>query len=196
MGILKSTKHPGAALTARYSPEFLPRLVLLCELDELRSYMKRSAGAKGSNWAVMFDETSRNGDLTPEAIKSLISKAVKELQVTSMPHMRNSFPYMHMGRLEHPATVRQFFDNLNNYSVRVRVFQGVLSSWTGMLCAGIIEVLDVLYEEKTAIYVADFNDGTLTDRVSVRNMTINIGLRFKASSPHCSSLSKRNYTEL
>lgn len=166
MGILKSTKHPGEALTARYGPEFLQRLVLLCELDELRSFMRRAVGAKGSNGAVMFDEISRGGDLTPEAITSLMSKAMKELQVTSMPHLRNSFPYMHMGRLEHPATARQFFDNLNNYSVRVRVFQGVLSSWAGMLCAGIIEVLDVIYEEKTAIYVADFNDGTLTDRIS------------------------------
>lgn len=166
MGILKSAKHPGAALTARYDPEFLQRLALLCELDELRSLVRRSAGAKGSTWAVMLDEVSRRGDLTSEAITPLESKAIKDLLTTSMPHLRSSFPCIQMGRLEHPATVRKFFNDLNNYSVRVRVFQGGLSSWTGMLCAGIVELLDVIYEEKKAIYVADFNDGTLTDRIS------------------------------
>lgn len=85
MGVLRSAKHPGTALTARYGPEFLQRLALLCELDELRSFIRRSTAAKGSNGAVMFDEISRGSDLTPEAITSLMNKAMKELQVTTMP---------------------------------------------------------------------------------------------------------------
>lgn len=166
MGVLKSSKHPGKFLTERYGPEFLHRLVLLCELDELRSFMRRSSGTKGSNGVVMFDEMSRSGNLTPEAISSLMNKAFKELQVTSMPHLKNSFPCMHLGRLQDSATVQRFFANLNNYSLRVRTFQGGLSSWTGMLCGGIVEVLAGISEENTAIYAAQFNDGTLTDRIS------------------------------
>jgi hypothetical protein len=165
MDVLKSAKHPGKVLVARYSQDYLHRLALLCELDGVRSFLRRSSRKGGANETPSLEQISKVRELSPEAISSLINKTTRELQAKSLPHLKNSFPFIDLGDLEKPALVHRFFENLNSYSLRQRAFQGSLASWTGMVCAGLVELFIFLDDKKTAIYTGEINDGTLTERV-------------------------------
>ncbi|MQA39621.1 hypothetical protein [Rugamonas aquatica] len=162
MGVLKSDKHAGRTLTAKYSTNFLPRLALLCEYDMLRGYCRR-AGKR--EVPPNIEEIGKIRKLSRKTIRLLLDQIAKVMDVNNMPDLKNSFPVAQLDKLEDPASIQDFFKRLNSYAVRFRVFRGSLASWVGMLCGGSVEILHRLDGRKTAIFVNDFNAETLTERV-------------------------------
>lgn len=162
MGVLDSNKHPGVALEARYSPEFLQRLALLCELDMQRDYTRRAGRTDGR---VSSGLAGRIKYLSEETIKLLHAKESKDMLVNSLPNLKNSLPIVSLAELENPASIQRFFSQLSKYAMRFRVFKGSLASWIGMLCGGYVEVLH-RHDQKRLIFAEDFNKGSLTQNIS------------------------------
>ena len=166
MGVLKSTKHSGAWLISRYPPGFLQRLALLCEFDMLRDYIRRASSMGGTAGNASVEQICKIRKLSQQTMRLLVNRMAKDMEVNSMPNLKNSFPAVSLDELENPASVERFFASLNSYAIRFRAFPGTLASWVGMLCGGGVEVLHCLQDKKNPIYAAEFNEGTLTQYIS------------------------------
>ncbi|CAN5160751.1 hypothetical protein BH10PSE16_BH10PSE16_39620 [soil metagenome] len=163
MGVLDSDKYPRDTLVARYSPEFLQRLALLCELDMQRDFTRRIQNPKDR--VISRLEGSDTEKITDEIKEIILNHEDKERRVYLLKNLH--FPVVNLVELESPARIEQFFRNQNTYSTRLRAFQGKpLSGWIGMLCGGYVEVLDGLQDQKKLIYGADLNEGSLTEKIS------------------------------
>jgi hypothetical protein len=164
MGVLKSNKHPGQALEARYSLEFLQRLALLCEFEMLCGYIRRVTDfdvCVGDEMVAAFKE-----DLSEETKKLLLAQDYKVREVKHLNNLKHSFPIVSLIELENSESIQHFFSNLNTYATRFRVFQGELSSWIGMLCGGFVEVMNRNGDQNKPIYSAEFNEGSVTECIS------------------------------
>lgn len=165
MGVLKSVKHPGAALTSCHAPEFLPRLALLCEFNVLRDHLRRQVTLSTQTADVSVENIREIVDISDKTIGLLSENKRRETDVNNMASMKNSFAVIDLAEIENPAKVQTFFAQLHAYTVRFRVFQGSLASWVGMLCGATVEVLQQSQDKKTPIFTGEFNQGTLTEEV-------------------------------
>lgn len=164
MGVLKSIKHPGNELKARYTPEFLQRLALLCEFDMHRDYIKRATCLDDYE---SFKQIYEIKNISDKTRKILLAQAFKLIETTVLSNLKNSIPTVSLTKLEDPAKIKSFFSNLNTYAIRLRVFQGSLASWIGMLCGGYVEVLDRFQDQKKPIYCDICNKGSWTEYLSM-----------------------------
>ncbi|CAB3638599.1 hypothetical protein LMG26696_01893 [Achromobacter pulmonis] len=163
MGVLRSAKHPGIALEARYRTEFLQRLALLCVLDMQRDNIYRLMRLSPYESSGLVDKIK---GLTPTTIKLLLEQEFKAMSVNCLPDLKGSFPFISLDDLEDPRKVQRFFSSMNKYSTRFRVFRGPLASWVGLLCGGCVEVMYRAQETKPLIYADAFNEGSLTQTIS------------------------------
>lgn len=165
MGVLDSSKYPGYRLDARHSPEFLERLTLLCELDVQRDYNQRVTCQDGD---ISWNLTSGIKNLSKKTRRLLFSQVLKAIEVNEMTNLKHSFPIVSLTELEKPDSIQHFFSSMATYATRVRVFQGSLAGWIGMLCGGSVEVLSQRPDQKKHIYSADAecNEGSVTDYIS------------------------------
>lgn len=172
MNVLDSKKHHGEQLEekTRYSPAFLQRLALLCELDMQRGYVRRAKSPDGSG-NLMREERIKS---SPEETTKLLLLALyqKYEVVNSIASLKHRIPGVSLTELTATASIQRFFNDLNTYATRLRVFQGTLGSWIGMLCGGYVELLHHtdFKEPKEPIYsdCTEFNDGSLTQFISKR----------------------------
>ena len=165
MGVLKSVKHPGAALASCHSPEFLPRLALLCEFNVLRDHIRRQVELGTQAADVSVENIRKIVEISDKTIRLLSENKKKETDVNNMASTRNSVAIIDLAEIENPAKVNLFFARLHAYTVRFRVFQGSLASWVGMLCGGTVEILQQSQDKKTPIFTGEFNEGTSTQEV-------------------------------
>lgn len=163
MGVLNSAKHPGVALERSYSDDFLHRLALLCDLDVIRDHVRRATGSKDE---IRIEDIHKVRTPSAQTMKLLLEKHGKAMEARNMPHLKNSFPVIRFAELEQAASVQRYFSGLGQYATRIRTFQGTLASWTGMLCGGYIDILHWSGDGRAPIYTGEFNDGSLTDRLS------------------------------
>lgn len=166
MDVLNSAKQSAILLESRHGPDFLPRLALLCELDMQRHHIRRTTGMGGTRGMPSIPQVSAIREPSPKTRKLMLQNFAKAMEVESTPELNNSFPVLGLHELEDPAAIGRFLSRVHAYALRVRVFQGSLASWTGMLCAGLVEVLDGIEDRKKPIFAADFNEGSQTERVA------------------------------
>lgn len=168
MGVLSSTKHPSVALEARYEPKFIQRLALLCEIDMQRDYIQREISRDDYASLKLIKEIK---NIPEKTRKLLLAQAFKLIETNALSNLKHSVPSFGLAELENSASIQRFFNKLNTYSTRFRVFQGSLASWTGMLCGGYVEVLDRRQDQKNPIYCAEANKKKSLTQVTSENMS-------------------------
>jgi hypothetical protein len=179
MGVLDSSKYPGYRLKVRYSPEFLERLALLCELDIQRDHNRR---VTSPNSDISWKITSGIKNISKKSRRLLFSQVLKAIEVNELPNIKNSFPIVSLNELDKPDRVQHFFNGMNTYATRVRVFQGSLGGWVGMLCGGYVQVLNQPKDQNKPIYSASESKkeptensltGFIANNMNKRGFTIN-----------------------
>jgi hypothetical protein len=162
MGVLDSGKYPGEKIKAKYSPEFLKRLALLCEFDTQRACIRR---AMLYNDRKISDLMIGIENLPKKSRKLFLSHVAGLINIDIRRDQNNSFSFIDLADINNPVKIQNFFNKINSYGVRLRVYQGSLAGWIGMLCGGMVEVYGD-QNQKKAIYSAEYNEGSLTEYIS------------------------------
>lgn len=164
--VLNSTKTTPERLPVAFNTEFLWRLVMMCEFEDVCAYFKRLL--KSGNLAAVMLDASEKFEYSAASREKLFKLETKFRGAMVTPELSSSFCVLLRDDLKSEQALQRFFSQIGSRRGRYRISEGTIASWLGTLGAAMVEILYRLEGNIAPIYVEIFNEGSLTDTVRLK----------------------------
>ncbi len=185
-GVIVSSKNQPERLTELPLETVIARICLLCEFENIRNHVGRSIS--DVNIAdLMLKNSARKPPI--ETISELFDLKFKNERLRHYESLSTHIYAFNIERLCDVNYIKYFFEKINEYGSRLRIWPGTLASWVGVLGAVLVEIDRASCPIKKAIYIEANNIGTITDDVAK-------SLKKRGLTIHGRTLYQRHHGEL
>lgn len=161
--VLSITKTTPERLPKRFHTEFLLRLVMICEFEDVCAHFRRTRD-QGNSAAVMLDAAEKFEHSTA-TIARLFELDTKHRGAMVDRELRRSFSVLSVNELNSEQAWQRLFSEIGSRRGRFRISDGTLASWLGTLGAAMVEIQRRIVGDEKPIYVEICNEGSITDTV-------------------------------
>lgn len=164
--VLNVTKTTPERLPEEFHTEFLLRLVMMCEFEDVCAHFRRIL-EPGNPAALMLDaaKTFEHSAATRARLFELETKLRGAMVI---PELRSSFSVLSLDDLNSEQALQRFFSQIGSRRGRFRISNGTIASWLGTLGAAMVEIQHRIVGNKKPIYIEICNEGSITDTVMLK----------------------------